>query len=182
MRYQAQAARPPAAHSALAYTTQRRTPHGTHGVGVQGATLHARSAGQVPVHARRRHMREDVCTSMNGACDKTAPSRGQCVRRSTENEQRYAHKWQWRQNGARRRRAQRRLQSASGGGPFMEADKYLVEAMVVVATEKADEHRLVCRPADHASRCTFRTRRRLGGFSLAVNELSGFSSALTPQL
>jgi hypothetical protein len=60
----------------------------------------------------------------------------------------------------------------------MEADKYLVEAMVVVATEWADEHRLVCRPADHASRCTFRTRRRLGGFSLAVNELSGFSSAL----
>ena len=60
----------------------------------------------------------------------------------------------------------------------MEADKCLEEAMVVVATEKADEHRLVCRPADHASRCTFRTRRRLGGFSLAVNELSGFSSAL----
>ena len=53
----------------------------------------------------------------------------------------------------------------------MEADKYLVEAMVVVATEKADEHRLVCRPADHASRCTFRTRRRLGGFSSALNEL-----------
>jgi hypothetical protein len=46
-------------------------------------------------------------------------------------------------NGARRRRAERRLQSAPGGGPFMEAGKYLVEAMVVVAIEKADEHRLV---------------------------------------
>jgi len=60
----------------LAYTTQRRTPHGTHGVGMQGATLHARSAGQVPVHARRRRMREDVCTSKNGACEKTAPLTG----------------------------------------------------------------------------------------------------------
>lgn len=35
-------------------------------------------------------------TSMNGACEKTAPSRGQCVRRSTGDVQRYAHKWQWR--------------------------------------------------------------------------------------
>ena len=64
---------------------------------------------------------------------------GQCVRRSTGDEQQYAHKWQWRQNGARRRRAERRLQSAmvrAGGGPFMEADKYLVEA---VATGEADE-------------------------------------------
>lgn len=57
---------------------QRRTPHGTHGVGVQGATLHARSAGQVTVLTRRRRMQEDgeERTSMNGACEKTAPSRG----------------------------------------------------------------------------------------------------------
>ena len=141
-------------------------------------TAHAKSR-RMDRYERRMRVDSGVWTSMIGACEKTAPTRGNAYadRQATSSDTRTnGNGGRTAPGGGVRRGGYRVRWCAPAAGPSWRLTSTSWKRWRL---GRQTNHRLACRAADHASRCTFRTRRRFGGgFSLAVNVLPGISSAL----